>query len=39
MQRHDDGNWIVMQDPEGNEFCVLQGPEDGWSPQPEGLDA
>ena len=39
VQRHDDGSWIVMQDPEGNEFCVLQGPEDGWSPRPEGLDA
>ncbi|HZD80489.1 MAG TPA: VOC family protein [Actinomycetota bacterium] len=24
--------WTVMQDPEGNEFCVLRGPEDGWSP-------
>ena len=23
--------WTVMQDPEGNEFCVLRGPEDGWS--------
>jgi catechol 2,3-dioxygenase-like lactoylglutathione lyase family enzyme len=39
VQRYDDGNWIVMQDPEGNEFCVLQGPEDGWSPQPERSDA
>ena len=25
--------WTVMQDPEGNELCVLRGPEDGWSPQ------
>jgi hypothetical protein len=38
VQRHDDG-WIVMQDPEGNEFCVLQGPGDGWSPNPESPDA
>jgi catechol 2,3-dioxygenase-like lactoylglutathione lyase family enzyme len=29
----DEGNfWTVMQDPEGNEFCVLRGPEDGWTP-------
>ncbi len=26
--------WTVMQDPEGNELCVLCGPEDGW-PTPE----
>jgi hypothetical protein len=35
MQRRvDEGGsfWTVMQDPEGNEFCVLRGPEDGWSP-------
>lgn len=38
VQRHDD-EWIVMQDPEGNEFCVLQGPGDGWSPSPESPDA
>ncbi len=25
-------SWTVMQDPEGNEFCVLRGPKDGWSP-------
>ena len=25
--REDDG-WIVLQDPEGNEFCVLDGPAD-----------
>ena len=25
-------SWTVMLDPEGNEFCVLRGPEDGWSP-------
>lgn len=24
--------WTVMLDPEGNEFCVLRGPEDGWMP-------
>ena len=23
--------WTVMQDPEGNELCVLRGPEDGWA--------
>ncbi len=28
--------WTVLQDPEGNEFCVLRGPEDGWSPQERG---
>ena len=22
--------WTIMLDPEGNEFCVLRGPEDGW---------
>lgn len=25
--------WTVMQDVEGNEFCVLRGPGDGWSPE------
>ena len=25
--------WTVMRDPEGNEFCVLRGPDDGWSPE------
>jgi predicted enzyme related to lactoylglutathione lyase len=24
--------WTQMRDPEGNEFCVLRGPADGWSP-------
>ena len=24
--------WTVMQDPEGNELCVLRGPADGWTP-------
>jgi predicted enzyme related to lactoylglutathione lyase len=23
--------WTVMLDPEGNEFCILRGPQDGWS--------
>jgi predicted enzyme related to lactoylglutathione lyase len=33
IQRVDEGGsfWTVMADPEGNEFCVLRGPEDGWS--------
>ena len=25
--------WTIMFDPEGNEFCILRGPEDGWSPE------
>jgi hypothetical protein len=25
--------WTVMQDPEGDELCVLRGPEDGWTPE------
>jgi catechol 2,3-dioxygenase-like lactoylglutathione lyase family enzyme len=25
--------WTVMLDPEGNEFCILRGPKDGWSPE------
>lgn len=28
-----EATWTVMQDPEGNELCVLRGPED---PVPEG---
>jgi predicted enzyme related to lactoylglutathione lyase len=28
--------WTVLHDPEGNEFCILRGPEDGWSPQQRG---
>jgi predicted enzyme related to lactoylglutathione lyase len=28
--------WTVILDPEGNEFCVLRGPQDGWSPADEG---
>ena len=33
VTRVDEGGnfWTVMGDPEGNEFCVLRGPEDGWS--------
>lgn len=27
-----DSFWTIMLDPEGNEFCVLRGPEDGWAP-------
>ena len=26
--------WTIMLDPEGNEFCVLRGPEDGWLGDP-----
>jgi catechol 2,3-dioxygenase-like lactoylglutathione lyase family enzyme len=26
--------WTIMLDPEGNEFCVLRGPEDGWVDAP-----
>jgi hypothetical protein len=26
--------WTVMRDPEGNELCVLRGPDDGWHPEP-----
>lgn len=25
--------WTQMRDPEGNEFCVLRGPDDGWAPE------
>jgi predicted enzyme related to lactoylglutathione lyase len=25
--------WTIMLDPEGNEFCILRGPEDGWTPE------
>lgn len=25
--------WTVMRDVEGNEFCVLRGPDDGWAPE------
>jgi hypothetical protein len=25
--------WTIMLDPEGNEFCILRGPEDGWKPE------
>lgn len=34
VRRVDEGGnyWTVMLDPEGNEFCVLRGPDDGWTP-------
>jgi hypothetical protein len=28
----EDSFWTQMRDPEGNEFCVLRGPKDGWTP-------
>jgi catechol 2,3-dioxygenase-like lactoylglutathione lyase family enzyme len=31
--------WTVMQDPEGNEFCILRGPEDGWTPEGSGASS
>lgn len=33
IRRVDEGGsfWTVMADSEGNELCVLRGPEDGWS--------
>jgi hypothetical protein len=33
--RVDEGGsfWTVMRDVEGNELCVLRGPEDGWAPE------
>jgi predicted enzyme related to lactoylglutathione lyase len=33
IRRVDEGGsfWTLMADPEGNELCVLRGPEDGWS--------
>lgn len=36
IRRVDEGGsfWTLMTDPEGNEFCVLRGPEDGWIPDP-----
>jgi len=30
----DESYWTQMRDVEGNEFCVLRGPEDGWSGDP-----
>jgi hypothetical protein len=40
LRRVDEGgsSWTVMADPEGNELCVLRGPDDGWAPQagPDG---
>ncbi len=34
--RVDEGGsfWTVMRDVEGNELCVLRGPQDGWTPDP-----
>ncbi len=34
IRRVDEGDsyWTVMADPEGNEFCILRGPQDGWTP-------
>lgn len=29
--QHEESFWTQMRDPEGNEFCVLRGPEDGWT--------
>ena len=29
--KENDSFWTQMRDPEGNEFCVLRGPQDGWS--------
>ena len=36
VRRVDEGGsfWTLMTDPEGNEFCVLRGPEDGWTADP-----
>lgn len=31
---HAGSYWTVLLDPEGNEFCVLRGPDDGWSGEP-----
>jgi len=28
-----EATWVVMRDPAGNEFCVLQGPDDATKPQ------
>jgi predicted enzyme related to lactoylglutathione lyase len=38
VRRVDEGTsfWTVLHDPEGNEFCVLRGPADGWTPPGEG---
>lgn len=30
--------WTMLEDPEGNEFCVLRGPGDGWSPPERGSE-
>jgi hypothetical protein len=33
----DDSSWTQMRDVEGNEFCVLRGPDDGWSDDQVGM--
>jgi predicted enzyme related to lactoylglutathione lyase len=33
----DDSFWTQMRDVEGNEFCVLRGPDDGWSADQVGM--
>jgi hypothetical protein len=34
-----EATWIVLQDPEGNEFCILRGPEDPIPPGGEPVEA
>jgi hypothetical protein len=34
-----EATWIVMQDPEGNEFCVLRGPDDPIPPGGSPVEA
>lgn len=36
MVEAEENFWTIMRDPQGNEFCVLRGPEDGWSPEGPG---
>jgi predicted enzyme related to lactoylglutathione lyase len=33
----DDSFWTQMRDVEGNEFCMLRGPDDGWSDDQVGM--
>jgi catechol 2,3-dioxygenase-like lactoylglutathione lyase family enzyme len=35
----EDEEWIVLQDPEGNEFCVLDGPDDESTAEGEAAPA
>ena len=35
----DEATWIVLQDPEGNEFCILRGPEDQIPPGGQPVEA